>query len=99
MLKVPSVIDSKVYSTTINNFTSPDGDIRKKYLRIHFVNGEYRDLTNTDIVQESFSFTESLCSSDSLKFGLCEAAEVTFETVGIPNITGCKIQIFYEIEY
>jgi len=98
MLKVPSIIDRIAYSTNIDDLILPDGDIRKKYLRIHFVDGEYRDLTNTDIIQESFNFTESLCSSDSLKFGLCEASEVTFEVVGIPNITGSKIQVFYEID-
>ena len=47
-----------------------DGDVRKKYIRIEFPNREHRDLTNDDIVQESFSFTESVCSSDVLKFGL-----------------------------
>ena len=97
MLNVPEIIDTVVYSTNINS-GGIDGDIRHKYLRIHFINGEYDDITNQNIVQESLNFNESLCSSDSFKFGLCEAAEVTFETVGIPNITGCKIQVFYEVD-
>lgn len=40
------------------------------------------DITNDNIIQESFSLTESLCSQDNLKFGLCESAHCEFEVVG-----------------
>lgn len=68
-----------------------EDSIRKK-LRIHFPNGEREDITNPNILSESFSFTESLCSQSTLKFGLCEASEIQFTTVGIGNIKGCEIE-------
>ena len=40
------------------------------------------DIKNEDLIQESFSLTESLCSQDNLKFGLCESAHCEFEVVG-----------------
>lgn len=45
--------------------------------------GEIVDnITNVDLDQESFSLTESLCSQDNLKFGLCESAHCEFTVVG-----------------
>ena len=69
-----------------------------KNLRVHFPNGEHGDITNDNIVEESFSFTESICSRDTLKFGICEASIVEFETHGIGNIKGCEIEVFHEID-
>lgn len=40
------------------------------------------DITNENINFESFTLTESLCSQDNLKFGLCESAHCEFTTVG-----------------
>ena len=61
------------YATPIK-YTGVDID---KYL------GEViNDLKNEDFIQESFSLTESLCSQDNLKFGLCESAHCEFEVVG-----------------
>lgn len=100
MLQIPHIIE-RAYSTIISGtgWSDINGDRRHKEVRIHFPNGEIRDLWNYDIVQESFNFTESVCSADVLKFGLCEAAEVTFEVVGVEqNFAGCKIEVFYEID-
>ena len=38
-------------------------------------------LTNENIEFESFSLTESLCSQDNIKFGLCESAHCEFTVV------------------
>ena len=98
MLSVPSSIYA-AYNTIVGTPTGITSEDRHKEIRIKFPNGEYRDLWNYDIVQESFSFTESVCSSDSFKFGLCEAAEVSFEVVGIEiNFAGCKIEVYAEID-
>ena len=70
----------------------------RKNIRVHFPNGEHEDITNSNIVAESFSFTESLCSRDILKFGLCEASMVEFETKGIGNIKNMEIQCQIEID-
>ena len=40
-------------------------------------------IDNDNLVYEDFSLTESLCSQNNLKFGLCEAAHCEFSEVGI----------------
>ena len=39
------------------------------------------DITNDNLDFESFSMTESLCSQNNIKFGLCESAHCEFTTV------------------
>lgn len=69
----------------------------KKNLRIHFPNGEREDITNNNIISESFSFTESVMSQSELKFGLCEASMVEFECFDIGYIKGFEIEVTLEI--
>ena len=73
-------------------------DAIRKNFRVVFPNGELPDITNSNIVADSVKFTESLCSQEILKFGLAEASMVEFETVGIVNMYGYKIQCFEEID-
>lgn len=73
------------------------GSIRKN-IRIHFPNGEREDITNNNLISESFSFTESVMSQGTFKFGLCEASMVEFECFGIENIKGYEIEVFHEID-
>lgn len=68
----------------------------KKFI-VHFPNGERADLTNSDVVSESVSFTESLSSQQYLQFGLTEASVIEFETVGVENIVGYEIECLYDI--
>lgn len=72
-------------------------DTCKKNIRIHFPNGERSDVCNDLIVKDSVKFTESLCSQDTLKFGLCEASVFECETVGVGNIKGATIDVSCEI--
>ena len=72
-------------------------DSCKKNIRIHFPNGERSDICNDLIVKNSVSFTESLCSQNSLKFGLCEASVFECETVGVGNIKGATIEVTCEV--
>lgn len=69
-----------------------------KNFRVHFPNGEYPDITNENVVQESLKFTESLCSQDQFRFGLAEASVLEFETVGIGNMYGMTIEASIEID-
>lgn len=69
-----------------------------KNIRIHFPGGERGDIVNDHIVQESFSFTESVCSRDTLRFGLCESSVLQFECVDVENIQGCEIEAYCEID-
>lgn len=73
-------------------------DGTRKNFRAHFPNGELTDITNEDLVRESVSFTESMCSRDVFRFGLSEASVVEFETVGVPNMYGMLIECAYEID-
>lgn len=67
-------------------------DSSVKTFRVHFPNGELSDLTNDDIVFESVSFQESVCSEQTFRFGRVEASTIDFETVGVPNILGATIE-------
>lgn len=87
MLNVPNSIKA-LYQT--------DG-VRKNF-RVHFPNGEFSDITNSNVVQESVKFTESLCSQSTFKFGLAEASVLEFETVGVGNMFGMTIEASMEID-
>lgn len=85
MLNVPAEIQAVIKNdATLKNF------------RVHFPNGERVDITNENIVFESVSFTESVCSSDVFRFGLAEASVIEFETMGVENIAGKTIECSME---
>lgn len=63
-----------------------------KNFRVHFPNGERADLGNSDIVYESVTFKESVCSDQSFRFGGADASCIEFETVGVGNIIGLTIE-------
>lgn len=69
-----------------------------KNFRVHFPNGEHSDLTNENIISESVSFTESICSKDVFQFGLSERSQIEFECVNMPNIYGVTIECGIEID-
>lgn len=87
MVNVPKEIE-KLYKT---------GSVKKRYV-FSFPNGERDDITNENLISESVSFTESICSQDRLKFGLCEAPVLEFETAGVENIKGMEIEASIEID-
>lgn len=70
----------------------------RKNLRVTFTDGSRPDLTNADLVVESFKFTESICSRERFKFGLAEASVVEFETVGVADMRGASIAVNCEID-
>lgn len=72
-------------------------DIRKTF-RVHFPNGELPDIKGDQIVAESVQFTESVMSQSNFRFGLAEAPQISFETVGVGNMLGMTIECSHEIE-
>lgn len=72
-------------------------DVHKNF-RAVFTDDRLPDITNKDVISESVKFSESLCSRDSMKFGLCEASTLEFETVNIPNFQGACIQAYIEYD-
>ena len=73
-------------------------DSISKNFRVHFVNGEYRDLVNKDMVAESVEFTESSMSQNTLKLGICESGVITFQTYFTENIRDLDIFCCIEID-
>lgn len=73
-------------------------DCTRKNFRAHFPNGELPDITNRDCVRESLKFTESVCSRNVFRFGLAESSVIEFETVGIGNMYGMRIECSIEID-
>ena len=56
-------------------------------------------IDNDNLVSESVSIDERMCSGDTLKFGLCEGSSLEFQYFGKANITGRKVQAFIDVEY
>lgn len=72
-------------------------DSCRKNFRVRFIGGEHEDLTNENILTESVSFTESICSG-SLKFGMCESSILTFDCDLSENLKGAEIEAQIEID-
>lgn len=72
-------------------------DTCRKNFRVHFVNGEHDDLTNENIVTESVSLTESICSGE-LQFGMCESSILSFDCDLSENFKGSEILAQIEID-
>lgn len=90
MLDVPNIIKSVIS----NEYTV-------KNHRIEFLDMQKADLTNNNLVYDSFSFSESVCSQDQFAFGLSEASSVQFETVDtddykVGNILDQRIRVSLE---
>lgn len=90
MLTIPEEVKALYRRDVQDHFT--------KNFHVHFPDGEFRDLNNSDIVAESVSFRESICSQQYFRFGLTEGAMVEFECVGVPDIYGVHIQCAIEID-
>ena len=73
-------------------------DVIHKNFHVHFPNGETTDLNNEDVIAETVSFTESICSQQYFKFGMAESSEIEFTCVNVPNIKGSTIQCAIEID-
>ena len=56
-------------------------------------------IDNDNLVSESVSIDERMCSGDTLKFGLCEGSSLEFQYFGKPNITGKRVQAFVDVQY
>lgn len=54
-------------------------------------------IDNNNLVSESVSIDERMCSGDTLKFGLCEGSSLEFQYFGLQNISGKKIQAFIDV--
>lgn len=56
-------------------------------------------LDNDSLVHESVKIDERTCSTETLKFGLCEGSSIELQYFGHPNINGYKLQAFIDVCY
>lgn len=56
-------------------------------------------IDNDNLVSESVSIDERMCSGDTLMFGLCEGSSLEFQYFDKPNITGKRVQAFVDVQY
>ncbi len=80
-------------------------DVKQKYKddgteKNYFI--VFRDLgkvlTNSDIVSQSLSITESICSSGNFSIGLCESATMSVQVALDDNVTGDEVAIFQVLD-
>lgn len=80
-----------------------EGTYKKNYrfvvLNEDGTESEIGTIDNNNLVKESVSIDERMCSGDTLKFGLCEGSSLEFQYFDKPNITGKRIQAFIDITY
>lgn len=78
-----------------------EGRLRKNY-RFQVLNDDGTvDFTidNDNLVSESVSIDERMCSGDKIKYGLCEGSSLEFQYFGKENITGRQLKVFVDVEY
>lgn len=56
-------------------------------------------IDNNNLVSESMSIDERMCSGDKIKFGLCEGSSMEFQYFGFPSIQGKRLQVFCDVDY
>lgn len=78
-----------------------DGSYLKNYRFIILDENGQEEFTidNNNLIKESVSIDERLCSGDTIKFGLCEGSQLQFEYFGFPDITGRRLQAFIDVQY
>ncbi len=71
--------DFQVYVTkdATNPFMKANADIK---ITVHWPNGEFKDLTNKDIVKKSMKLKESICNERYFIWGGCISNCLTFQT-------------------
>lgn len=87
MIKVPQEIQELFKRDSVS-----------KNFRVHFPNGEFRDLVNKDFVSESVIFTESISSGNAIKFGEVEKSSIEFKMYFPENIKRKLIYCGIEID-
>lgn len=78
-----------------------DGMLRKNYRFVVLKDDGTEDFTidNDNLVSESVSIDERMCSGDTIHYGLCEGSSLEFQYFNKPNITGRRVQVFIDVEY
>lgn len=62
-------------------------------------NTEDFTIDNNNLVAESVSIDERMCSGNKIKFGLCEGSSLEFQYFGFPTLLGRRVQVFIDVDY
>ena len=80
-----------------------DGRLKKNFrfvvLNEDGTESEIGTIDNNNLVSESVSIDERMCSGDTLKFGLCEGSSLEFQYFDKPSIAGKRVQAFIDVDY
>lgn len=78
-----------------------DGRLKKNYRIVVLDDEGAEDFTidNNNLVSESVSIDERMCSGNKIKFGLCEGSSLEFQYFGFPSILGKRLQVFIDVDY
>lgn len=78
-----------------------EGRLKKNYRMVVLNDDGTEDFTidNDNLVKESVSIDERMCSGDTIKFGLCEGSSLEFQYFNHPNITDRQVKVFCDVEY
>lgn len=78
-----------------------DGRLKKNYRVVVLDDEGTEDFTidNNNLVSESVSIDERMCSGNKIKFGLCEGSSLEFQYFGFPSILGKRLQVFIDVDY
>ena len=78
-----------------------EGTFRKNYRFIVLHDDWTEDFTiaNDNLIKESVSIDERMCSGDTIKYGLCEGSSLEFQYFEKPNITGRRVQALCDVSY
>lgn len=77
-----------------------DGSYNKNFrFDVYGEEGKLFTIDNQNLVSESVSFDEKMCSGSELKFGLCEGTNLEFQYFNFPNITNKYIWAYIDCDY
>ena len=83
--EIISSTESETFSTTFSVKITNDGQNPFEEnsdpinITVHWINGEFEDLTNENIQQSSVTLQESICSESYFIFGGCVCNQITFQ--------------------
>lgn len=82
--EIISSTESETFSTTFSVKITNDGQnpFEENFdpinITVHWINGEFQDLTNENIQQSSITLQESICSENYFIFGGCVCNQISF---------------------
>lgn len=76
-----------------------DGSTHKRWtIQVYTDDSPDFVISNSNLISESITYDERLCSGDELQFGLCEGAEFSFQYFGLENIRDKRVRPFVSVE-